>query len=168
MKIQLPLLERLEIRDSENLRCFDRLNSLKKIIIGWLDEIDDIDSIFDPTKIISLNIKRVGSTSHTFLSLFTNLRELKIMDSCEMFDLESHLPKMKALTTLSLCFRSSCTANYLGGIYNNCRQLHTFEISLRIAFDYVDYFEEMIESMKSNLIKRSTPLTLIIQISIGI
>ncbi len=50
---------------------------MRNIYIGDFNEIIEFDEIFDPEKIFELEIEKI-STKTVFLSMFKNLRNLKI------------------------------------------------------------------------------------------
>jgi hypothetical protein len=72
---------------------------LIRIKIVEFDSIKNIETILDPTKIIYLRVVKF-TADPKFLSLFLNLRELRIRHNCERIDFELFLPQMKALTAL--------------------------------------------------------------------
>ena len=102
------------------MNLFTKLSSLIRIsITEELDEINNIETIIEPNKIVWLVVNEVTADPR-FLSLFLNLRELKIMENCERINFELFLPQMKALTTLTIGFDSSSTPNYVSNIYSRC------------------------------------------------
>ena len=113
-------MEFISVKKLSYLNLFTGLTSLIKIGIDEFDSINNIETIIDPTKIIFLSVGKV-TTDPRFLSLFLNLRELRIRDNCERIDFELFLPQMKALTTLSIGFNSSCPLNFVSNIYSHCR-----------------------------------------------
>ena len=96
-------MESIIVKKLSYLNLFTGLTSLIKIAIGELDGINNIETIIDPTKIIILNVDKVTAYPR-FLSLFLNLRDLRILNNCERIDFDLFLPQMKALTTLSIGF----------------------------------------------------------------
>ena len=96
-------MEVISVKKLSYLNLFTGLTSLIKIEIGELDGIKNIETIIDPTKIIYLSVGKV-TTDPRFLSLFLNLRELRIRDNCERIYFELFLPQMKELTTFSIFF----------------------------------------------------------------
>ena len=81
---------------------FTGLISLKNISIDEYENLSiDLDGIFDPSKILKLEIKTVTSYDHEIdevLRLFTNLRSLHLRH--DPMKLE-YFPEIKALTSLS-------------------------------------------------------------------
>ena len=81
---------------------FTGLVSLKHISIEYyLSQKIDLDGIFDPAKILKLEIKTVTSYDNKIdevLRLFTNLRSLHLRH--DLLKLE-YFPEIKALTSLS-------------------------------------------------------------------
>ena len=75
---------------------------------------------------------------------------------------------MKALASLLIGFNSSCNPDYVSTVYNHCKQLHTFTIRLKIKNDDFQFVEKMIESMKSDLVQRASPLNLILRNQLSI
>ena len=88
--------------------------------MGELDIINNIETIIDPAKIIIIRVDKV-TADPKFLSHFLKLTKLKILDNRERINFELFLPQMKALTTLYICFESSCTPNFVNNIYTHCR-----------------------------------------------
>ena len=56
-KITLPKLESLKVRNTSQLVCFTGLKLLTNIVIGDWNEMIDLDDIFDPSKILDLEIR---------------------------------------------------------------------------------------------------------------
>ena len=75
---------------------------------------------------------------------------------------------MKFLTSFSLENCEKTEANYLSRIYKACGQLKSLNFRQEIDGDQVQFFEQMIESMKSDLIQRTSPLILILSSDINI
>ena len=76
-KITLPSLQSLRVNNTEQLSYFTRFMSLKHIQIACWDKRIDIDEVFDPSKILELDIGDINSFEVFHISLFTNLRSLK-------------------------------------------------------------------------------------------
>ena len=55
-KITLPKLESLKVRNTSQLVCFAGLKLLTNIDIDYWNEMIDLDDIFDPSKILDLQI----------------------------------------------------------------------------------------------------------------
>jgi hypothetical protein len=92
--------------------------------------------------------------------MFNNLRSLAINDAENEVDIKLLLPKMKSLHSLALGIYDN---EYLDYIYTQCRSLHTFKFNCEYMDDiFVYYFERMIESIKSGIIERDFPLTLVL------
>ena len=60
-KITLPNLESLKVSNTSELVCFARLKLLTNIGIGDWNEMIDLDDIFDPSKILYLQIWRIDT-----------------------------------------------------------------------------------------------------------
>ena len=75
---------------------------------------------------------------------------------------------MKLLTSFSIENCEKTEANYLSKIYKACRKLKTLNFRQEIDEDQAQFFEQMIESMKSDLIQRTSPLILILSSDINI
>ena len=56
-KITFPKLESLKVSNTSQLVCFTGLKLLTNIGIYRWDEMIDLDDIFDPSKILDLEIK---------------------------------------------------------------------------------------------------------------
>ena len=84
-KIHHPKLQKITISKLSNLKYFVGLNSLKEIDTKELDEINNIELIIDPTKIILLEFAKL-TANPVFLSLFKNIRKLMIWNYCEKID----------------------------------------------------------------------------------
>ncbi len=88
--------------------------------------------------------------------------ELQLKSFCEKLDFELFLPKMKNLSNLLLFFNSYYDPKNFSRIYYYCKSLRTIQIDVKVDNDYVQYFEEMIGHMKSDLIQRNSPLNLVL------
>jgi hypothetical protein len=76
---------------------------LTKLFISTLNEADKIDLVFNPRKLVYLEISEIeGRGNHQFLSLFTNLWHLKVKNHSNKLDFEKLIPQMQSLITLSL------------------------------------------------------------------
>ena len=60
-KITLPKLESLKVTNTSQLVCFAGLKLLTNIGIGDWNEMIDLDDIFDPSKILYLQIWRIDT-----------------------------------------------------------------------------------------------------------
>ena len=76
-KITLPSLLSLRVNNTEQLSYFTRLMSLKHIQIACWDKRIDIDEVFDPSKILEVDIGDINCFEVFPITLFTNLRSLK-------------------------------------------------------------------------------------------
>ncbi len=76
-KINLPKLKKIRVTYAKLLDYFTDLKSLRgiEVKIEW-DEIIEINKIFDPSKILELEIGSIKKIET--LSLFKNLRSLKL------------------------------------------------------------------------------------------
>ena len=97
-------MEFISVKKLSYLNLFTGLTSLIRIEIVELDGINNIETILDPTQIIFLGVEKKVTADPRFLSLFLNLRDLRILNNCERIDFDLFLPQMKALTTLSIGF----------------------------------------------------------------
>ena len=76
-KITLPSLLSLRVNNTEQVSYFTRLMSLKYIQIACWDKRIEIDEVFDPSKILELEIGDINSFEVFPISQFKNLRSLK-------------------------------------------------------------------------------------------
>ena len=94
--------------------------------------------------------------------MFTNLKSLKILKKDLKEDIKLFLPKMKSLTSLTL---PSFHIEKLDFIYTECRSLQTLEFNCYYEKEdfIVKNLERMIELVKSDIIHKNFPLTLVFE-----
>lgn len=155
-------MQSLEIHKSSQLIIFEKLTSLKKLLVKVLDDVENIEEVIDFKFLTFLSINEITQKVDTsILGNFKNVMELQLKSFCEKLELELFLPKMENLSNLYLVFNTLYYPLIFSRIYNYCKSLHTLQIDLIGCSNYAQFFEDMIEHMKSHLIQRNSPLKLV-------
>jgi hypothetical protein len=94
--------------------------------------------------------------------------ELRLKSCCDDLYFELFLAYMENLSNLYLAFDSYYDPKNFSRIYNYCKSLHTIQIDIKAYRGYVRYFEEIIGQMKPDLIRRNSPLKLVLLTKIDI
>ena len=103
---------------------------MSKLKIEKLGKIDDIEKVFDPSKIRELAISNIeNEEDKVILRLFTNLKSFSISSEYLKCNYELFLQIMKPVKTLTLNSFSR-DPKFVCDICNNCTNLKTLEIQV--------------------------------------